>query len=160
MSQPYRPTALSTSVVGSHAHPGWLDLAVAATERGELGPRDIREVQDDAVDMALRRVLSEVAHDVRLVTSGTVSERLLRDQEYIEVHLDGSFAPTDLEEVRLSPDDAAAEFAIAERERSGQYTTLVERMWRQRRGEVIQDLVDAKVPVRVVTLHGKGYQWK
>ena len=54
MPQPYRPSALSTSVVGSHAHPGWLDLAVAATERGELGPRDIREVQDDAVDMALR----------------------------------------------------------------------------------------------------------
>jgi 5-methyltetrahydropteroyltriglutamate--homocysteine methyltransferase len=27
---------------------------VAASERGELGPRDIREVQDDAVDVALR----------------------------------------------------------------------------------------------------------
>lgn len=54
MSEPYRPSALSTSVVGSHAHPGWLDLAVAAAERGELGPRDIREVQDDAVDAALR----------------------------------------------------------------------------------------------------------
>jgi 5-methyltetrahydropteroyltriglutamate--homocysteine methyltransferase len=54
MAQPHRPGALSTSVVGSHAHPGWLDLAVAAAERGELGPADIREVQDDAVDVALR----------------------------------------------------------------------------------------------------------
>ncbi len=54
MPEPYRPSALTTSVVGSHAHPGWLDLAVAATERGELGPKDIHEVQDDAVDMALR----------------------------------------------------------------------------------------------------------
>jgi hypothetical protein len=114
----------------------------------------------DAVDMALLRVLSEVTHDVRLVTSGTVSERLLRDQEYIEVHLDGTFTPGDLEEVRLSPDDAAAEFAIAERERQGLHTTLVERLWRQRRGEVIQDLASAEVLVRVVTLHGKGYQWK
>ena len=51
---PYTPTGMSTSVIGSHAHPGWLDLAVAAAERGELGPADIREVQDDAVDMALR----------------------------------------------------------------------------------------------------------
>lgn len=51
---PYRPEPLTTSVVGSHAHPGWLDLAVAAAERGELGPADIREVQDDAVDTALR----------------------------------------------------------------------------------------------------------
>lgn len=116
--------------------------------------------EEDAVDMALRRVLSEVTHDVRLVTSGTVSERLLRDQEYIEVHLDGTFKPTDLEEVRLSPDDAAAEFAIAERERRGLHTTLVERVWRQRRGDVIQDLASAGMPVRVVTLHGKGYQWK
>jgi len=54
MTEPYTPTALTTSVVGSHAHPGWLDLAVAAAERGELGPRDIREFQDDAVDTAIR----------------------------------------------------------------------------------------------------------
>jgi 5-methyltetrahydropteroyltriglutamate--homocysteine methyltransferase len=51
---PYRPGALTTSVVGSYAHPAWLDLAVAAADRGELGPVDIREVQDDAVDLALR----------------------------------------------------------------------------------------------------------
>jgi 5-methyltetrahydropteroyltriglutamate--homocysteine methyltransferase len=54
MSTTFQPQPLTTSVVGSHAHPGWLDLAVAAAERGELGPSDIREVQDDAVDMALR----------------------------------------------------------------------------------------------------------
>jgi 5-methyltetrahydropteroyltriglutamate--homocysteine methyltransferase len=54
MAEPYQPTPLTTSVVGSHTHPGWLDLAVAATERGELGPRDVREYQDDAVDTAIR----------------------------------------------------------------------------------------------------------
>ena len=54
MPEPFRPQPLTTSVCGSHAHPGWLELAVAAAGRGELGPRDIREVQDDAVDMALR----------------------------------------------------------------------------------------------------------
>jgi len=54
VSQPYQPSALSTSVCGSHARPAWLELAVAAAERGELGPADIREVQDDAVDLALR----------------------------------------------------------------------------------------------------------
>jgi 5-methyltetrahydropteroyltriglutamate--homocysteine methyltransferase len=52
--QPFRPTPMATSVVGSHARPGWLDLAVAAVARDELGPVDIREVQDDAVDAALR----------------------------------------------------------------------------------------------------------
>lgn len=54
MTLPYQPDALTTSVCGSHARPGWLELAIAAAERGELGPRDLREVQDDAVDMALR----------------------------------------------------------------------------------------------------------
>jgi 5-methyltetrahydropteroyltriglutamate--homocysteine methyltransferase len=51
---PYVPAPLSTSVVGSHARPGWLEVAVAAATRGELGPADVREVLDDAVDMALR----------------------------------------------------------------------------------------------------------
>src|SRR5919197_859405 len=51
---PYRPVPLTTSVVGSAARPGWLDLAVAAAARGELGSADITEVLDDAVDVALR----------------------------------------------------------------------------------------------------------
>ena len=45
---------LTTSVVGSHAHPSWLVVGVAAAGRGELGPVDIGELQDDAVDTALR----------------------------------------------------------------------------------------------------------
>lgn len=53
MSKP-APAPLTTSVVGSHSHPGWLDVAIAAAARGELGPADIGEVLDDAVDLALR----------------------------------------------------------------------------------------------------------
>jgi 5-methyltetrahydropteroyltriglutamate--homocysteine methyltransferase len=45
---------LTTSVVGSHAHPSWLVVGVAAAGRGELGPVDIAELQDDAVDTAIR----------------------------------------------------------------------------------------------------------
>src|SRR3954463_14091008 len=45
---------LPTSVIGSYAWPGWLHTAVAAMERGEYGPADIKETQDDAVDLALR----------------------------------------------------------------------------------------------------------
>ena len=45
---------LTTSVVGSHAHPSWLIVGVAAAGRGELGPVDIAELQDDAVDAAIR----------------------------------------------------------------------------------------------------------
>ena len=45
---------LTTSVVGSWAHPSWLVVGVGAAGRGELGPVDISEMQDDAVDAALR----------------------------------------------------------------------------------------------------------
>jgi len=45
---------IPTSVIGSYAWPAWLHTALAASERGEYGPEDMREAQDDAVDMALR----------------------------------------------------------------------------------------------------------
>ncbi|HMO59281.1 MAG TPA: methionine synthase [Roseiflexaceae bacterium] len=45
---------LPTSVVGSYAWPAWLHTALAAAQRGEYGADDMREAQDDAVDMALR----------------------------------------------------------------------------------------------------------
>ena len=114
----------------------------------------------DVVNMALLRVLPEVGHDSRLVTSGTVSELVLRDQEFIEVHLEGTFGPADFEEVRESPDDAATELAIAERGRHGLYTTTVEREWARRRAEVARQLDAHGVEHRIVTLHGRGYQWK
>jgi 5-methyltetrahydropteroyltriglutamate--homocysteine methyltransferase len=45
---------LPTSVIGSYAWPAWLHTALAAAERGEYGPDDMTEAQDDAVDMAVR----------------------------------------------------------------------------------------------------------
>lgn len=45
---------IPTSVIGSYAWPAWLHTALAAAERGEYGPEDMREAQDDAVDTALR----------------------------------------------------------------------------------------------------------
>lgn len=45
---------LPTSVIGSYAWPAWLHVALGAAQRGEFGPDDMREAQDDAVDMALR----------------------------------------------------------------------------------------------------------
>lgn len=53
MAQPTHPL-LPTSVIGSYAWPGWLHTALEAAKRGEYGPDDWKETQDDAVDLALR----------------------------------------------------------------------------------------------------------
>jgi 5-methyltetrahydropteroyltriglutamate--homocysteine methyltransferase len=45
---------LQTSVVGSHAHPGWFAHGIAAAERGEFGPADLEELLDDGVALAIR----------------------------------------------------------------------------------------------------------
>src|SRR5690606_16828708 len=58
---------IPTSEIGSHAWPGWLHTALAAAERGERGPDDWRETQDDAVDLAVR-VQEEARVDI--VTDG------------------------------------------------------------------------------------------
>jgi 5-methyltetrahydropteroyltriglutamate--homocysteine methyltransferase len=45
---------LLTSVVGSHAHPGWFAAGIAAAQRGEFGPADLEELLADGVDLAIR----------------------------------------------------------------------------------------------------------
>ena len=45
---------LPTSVIGSYAWPAWLHTALDAAQRGDYGPVDMRETQDDAVDLAVR----------------------------------------------------------------------------------------------------------
>jgi 5-methyltetrahydropteroyltriglutamate--homocysteine methyltransferase len=49
---PHEP--LLTSVVGSHAQPGWFAHAIAAAQRGEYGPADLAELLADGVDLAIR----------------------------------------------------------------------------------------------------------
>jgi len=45
---------LPTSVIGSYAIPGWVHLARDAAAAGTFGEADLREVEADAVDMAIR----------------------------------------------------------------------------------------------------------
>jgi 5-methyltetrahydropteroyltriglutamate--homocysteine methyltransferase len=45
---------IPTSVIGSHSHPGWLNLVLQAAEQNVLGDDDLKEAENDAVDTALR----------------------------------------------------------------------------------------------------------
>jgi 5-methyltetrahydropteroyltriglutamate--homocysteine methyltransferase len=76
---------LPTSVIGSYAWPGWLHTALAAARRGEYGPADIRETQDDAVDLALR---DQEDAGVDIVTDGEMRRVGFFTAEFYE-HLTG-----------------------------------------------------------------------
>ncbi len=58
---------LPTSVIGSYAWPSWLHTALAAAKRGEYGPADMKETQDDAVAMAVR---DQDDADIDIITDG------------------------------------------------------------------------------------------
>jgi hypothetical protein len=125
----------------------------------------------DAQAMVLMRVLPAIKHDRQLVTAGTISDLVLSDQEFIEVHLqpdqiggfygDRSFTADDVEELRESPDEVTAASRMRERESDGLRLTPVEREWMLRRENVTRLLSRRPdLPTRIVTQHGKGYQWK
>jgi 5-methyltetrahydropteroyltriglutamate--homocysteine methyltransferase len=58
---------LPTSVVGSYAWPAWLSAGITLAQRGEMGPADLSEMLDDAVDTALR---DQEEAGVDIVTDG------------------------------------------------------------------------------------------
>ena len=58
---------LPTTVIGSHAMPGWFWTAMDAEKRGEYGPTDIREVYDDAVRLA---ILDQKEAGIDTITDG------------------------------------------------------------------------------------------
>jgi 5-methyltetrahydropteroyltriglutamate--homocysteine methyltransferase len=59
--------SLPTSTAGSYARPSWLVAGIEAARRGEFGPADLREMLDDAVDMALR---DQTEAGIDLLTDG------------------------------------------------------------------------------------------
>jgi 5-methyltetrahydropteroyltriglutamate--homocysteine methyltransferase len=62
-----RPQLLPTSVVGSHGLPGWVWLAREAMEAGRLGALDLRELTEDATQIAL---LDQQRAGVDVLTTG------------------------------------------------------------------------------------------
>lgn len=58
---------IPTSVIGSYALPGWVNLARQAVANGDFGEADMRETENDAVDMAIR---DQEDADVDIITDG------------------------------------------------------------------------------------------
>lgn len=110
-------------------------------------------------DMILMRVLPRIGHDLQVVTSGTIIELALTDQEYIEIHLTTSFRTKQVAQVLESPESTATEGRILERNRRGLSNSMHEHQWARRKAELASELDRLKITQRVVTQHGRGYQW-
>jgi hypothetical protein len=97
----------------------------------------------------------------RVRTTGNISDELLRDQEYIEIHKLGSFRPADISEVRLAPEDYAIDaHDRLTREVVRSPSTAAHLLWSARHRDVLSRLNEARIAVKVVSLHGRGYQWQ
>ena len=112
------------------------------------------------IDHLVCGVLPELNHQRQIVTSGTVIELALKDQEFIEVHLAQAIQPGDVDQIVESPETAAMEARILERQRNALPNHMHELEWARRRTEVVRQLEREGIRHRVVTQHGRGFQWR
>ena len=114
----------------------------------------------DAIDMLTLKVIPELLGANRLITTGTVSEMILHDQDFVEIHKEGAILTSSIEEIRQSPDEVAMESRVISRTNAGYPPSPLEILWLRRRDEVVQALEKQGIRYRMVTLHGRGYQWR
>lgn len=95
----------------------------------------------DLVPMAKLKILPELGASPRLATAGSVSEMLLHDESFVEVHKHGTFGPSQVHEVRESAADAAVEADLKGRRERGHTLSSEESLWLYRRHAVDRALV-------------------
>jgi hypothetical protein len=111
--------------------------------------------EGDLLNIVALKVLQQQFRARRRWTTGQVAQTILADEDYLEVLYPGSFAATDILEVRLSAADVAAEAEIAAREANGEAPLPEEAQWRRQRREARRALVKVAIPVRVVLTAGR-----
>lgn len=154
-------TMLITNSYDVHREPMRSQVVVRGDANATMGNR-VATLADwqgqwptDAPDMAVLKLASVIAAARRRLTIGAVAAGVLSDEDYIEVARDGSFGARDIEEVRLSVVDAAAEARIADRMFRGPSPTLAEALWRHRRRGAERAAARQGVAVRLVTTIGR-----
>jgi hypothetical protein len=92
----------------------------------------------------------------RRLTTGQISERLLDDEDYMEVLKVGSFSTSDLEAARLALADVATEDYIEREYANGHLAPdHVALLWAHQRRKAISALRKAEVPTNVVRTSGR-----
>jgi hypothetical protein len=103
----------------------------------------------DLFPMAAFKVREVLDDPDRLTTEGRMRDALLRGEEYIEVHREGTFSTSDLVEVRQAATDIAADERIASAFDRGVVPSIEEIIWRCQRAEVERKLAMKGIETRV-----------
>jgi hypothetical protein len=111
---------------------------------------------DDVIYMAACKILDGANPTERRITTGTVSEGVLLDEDYLEVIRLKSFGASSLEEIRLSAHDVSVEGRVGDRLRSGPAPSYAELQWRHRRRGAERISAQLGVPTRVVATAGRA----
>lgn len=109
----------------------------------------------DLASIAAIKILALMPATGRRITTGEVSDGLLRDEDYVEVLRVGSFAAGHLNEARITAADAAREAHVLERERHGPLPGAAANAWAQQRHAAEIALARAGVEVRTITESGR-----
>lgn len=111
-------------------------------------------------DMLVMKVAPTIDAPHRLVTPGAVAEGVLADEDFAEVHLRGSFAPSDLDEIRFAPEEQALASDILTRIDQSSPLDAVEWLWVWRRGLVDVACEKRGLRRRVTTAAGRTRRWQ
>lgn len=106
------------------------------------------------------KVLQGAQQTRRLLPLGAIAEQVLRDEDFVEVHLRVKLTARAIEEVRQAPEELTRDDRIRQRLGRGLPPTPSELLWTQRRAQVDRAMVDAGVRSRVVTTNGRGTRWR
>jgi hypothetical protein len=109
----------------------------------------------DTIDIAKLKVLPQLLESVRLTTTGTVSDAILHDESFIEVHKWESFTTRMLYEVRESTAGPLIESQLRNRCNNAQSVSPEEAIWMTRRAHVNSALEAARVRHRIVESGGR-----
>lgn len=136
-----------------------VEKATTETERATLRKDEAAKIagtwRKDLSEIAAIKVLSAIIQRDRRLTTGTMSDGVLSDEDYIEVLRIGSFSTRELQEARHNAAEAAQDALISDRWRVGPCPSHESLVWQEQRRRAEQFLRCAKVPVRIVTTSGR-----
>lgn len=114
----------------------------------------------DVISMLTVKVAPELPSGNRLTTPGQISDLVLRDEDFAEVHVKEKITKDSIEEVRKSPEESSVALELLEEYRSGEIPESAELVWAYNRNRAEEMLRELGIPTRSVAINGRGFRWR